>query len=64
MAAIVQWLERLIVVQKVEGSNPSSRPLSFQFNNISKFISLILLNLTVRFEENESETRLFLIFQI
>lgn len=26
MAAIVQWLERLIVVQDVEGSNPSSRP--------------------------------------
>ncbi len=29
MAAIVQWLERLIVVQDVEGSNPSSRPISF-----------------------------------
>jgi hypothetical protein len=29
MAAIVQWLERLIVVQDVEGSNPSSRPTSF-----------------------------------
>jgi hypothetical protein len=28
MAAIVQWLERLIVVQDVEGSNPSSRPTS------------------------------------
>ena len=27
MAAIVQWLERLIVVQDVEGSNPSSRPI-------------------------------------
>ena len=29
MAAIVQRLERLIVVQDVEGSNPSSRPISF-----------------------------------
>ena len=28
-AAIVQWLERLIVVQDVEGSNPSSRPILF-----------------------------------
>ena len=27
MAAIVQRLERLIVVQDVEGSNPSSRPI-------------------------------------
>lgn len=27
VAAIVQWLERLIVVQDVEGSNPSSRPI-------------------------------------
>lgn len=27
MAAIVQWLERLIVVQDVVGSNPTSRPI-------------------------------------
>ena len=30
MAAIVQWLERLIVVQDVEGSNPSSRPINLK----------------------------------
>ncbi len=35
MAAIVQWLERLIVVQDVEGSNPSSRPISFPLFNLS-----------------------------
>lgn len=29
MAAIVQRLERLIVVQDVVGSNPTSRPISF-----------------------------------
>jgi hypothetical protein len=29
MAAIVQWLERLIVVQDVVGSNPTSRPIYF-----------------------------------
>ena len=29
VAAIVQRLERLIVVQDVEGSNPSSRPTLF-----------------------------------
>ena len=29
MAAIVQWLERLIVVQDVVGSNPTSRPTFF-----------------------------------
>ena len=42
MAAIVQWLERLIVVQDVEGSNPSSRPISFRFNSkkICKFLAL------------------------
>lgn len=31
MAAIVQRLERLIVVQDVEGSNPSSRPTYFLY---------------------------------
>ena len=35
MAAIVQRLERLIVVQDVEGSNPSSRPISFPTRLIS-----------------------------
>ncbi len=35
MAAIVQWLERLIVVQDVEGSNPSSRPISFPLFKLS-----------------------------
>ncbi len=34
MAAIVQWLERLIVVQDVVGSNPTSRPIYFIFNNL------------------------------
>ncbi len=29
MAAIVQWLERLIVVQEVVGSTPTSRPIKF-----------------------------------
>ncbi len=33
MAAIVQWLERLIVVQDVVGSNPTSRPI-FSFINL------------------------------
>ena len=33
MAAIVQRLERLIVVQDVEGSNPSSRPISNFFSH-------------------------------
>lgn len=28
MAAIVQWLERLIVVQEVVGSTPTSRPIT------------------------------------
>ncbi len=32
MAAIVQWLERLIVVQEVVGSTPTSRPILFIFN--------------------------------
>ena len=41
MAAIVQWLERLIVVQDVEGSNPSSRPILFISNNLPKFFQLI-----------------------
>jgi hypothetical protein len=30
MAAIVQWLERLIVVQEVVGSTPTSRPINFE----------------------------------
>jgi hypothetical protein len=33
MAAIVQWLERLIVVQEVVGSTPTSRPI-FSFPKI------------------------------
>ena len=32
MAAIVQRLERLIVVQDVVGSNPTSRPIKFLFS--------------------------------
>jgi hypothetical protein len=43
MAAIVQRLERLIVVQDVEGSNPSSRPITFLFNNFP-YISLASSN--------------------
>ena len=35
MAVIVQRLERLIVVQDVEGSNPSSRPTSLSKNPFS-----------------------------
>lgn len=34
MAAIVQWLERLIVVQDVVGSNPTSRPIPFFFSAV------------------------------
>ena len=33
MAAIVQRLERLIVVQDVVGSNPTSRPIFFSPKN-------------------------------
>jgi hypothetical protein len=33
MAAIVQRLERLIVVQDVVGSNPTSRPIFFTSNS-------------------------------
>ena len=33
MAAIVQRLERLIVVQDVVGSNPTSRPISIINSN-------------------------------
>lgn len=38
MAAIVQWLERRLVVPNVEGSTPSSRPIKF----LAKFSELFL----------------------
>ncbi len=41
MAAIVQWLERLIVVQDVEGSNPSSRPIHLLFPTCVRFRCII-----------------------
>ena len=43
MAAIVQRLERLIVVQDVVGSNPTSRPINFLFNYLCLFILRVYL---------------------
>ena len=40
MAAIVQRLERLIVVQDVVGSNPTSRPISSLDPGVYLFLSL------------------------
>ena len=45
MAAIVQWLERLIVVQDVVGSNPTSRPIPFLFNKLSNLFQLIQIKM-------------------
>ncbi len=49
MAAIVQWLERLIVVQEVVGSTPTSRPIfspSKLFSKLFLFFSIKARNLT------------------
>jgi hypothetical protein len=42
MAAIVQWLERLIVVQEVVGSTPTSRPIFFSITYLSSFNSFLI----------------------
>lgn len=53
MAAIVQRLERLIVVQDVVGSNPTSRP-----------ISLLHRSMPIAFQLEAAEDKLICIFYL